>query len=189
MIRTQTILLLALLYSLGVCAQTVIIENDSLILWKSSRKLNWDDFKGPKEHPKDVHLIHQVAGTASKVIFLSSVDKEGNPIITPFCYFEKYRSWSITDSCNILKHEQIHFDIQEVFVRKIRERINHFILNKVVDEVIYNNEVDTLLKKCREYQGLYDKEVLLNYKKQLEWQTKISRELEDLKEYEYIPEE
>ncbi|WP_024773125.1 DUF922 domain-containing protein [Aquimarina macrocephali] len=176
------------LISCSSFAQNVIIENDSLILWQKDRKLTWDDFKGIKHQPKDVHLIHQVAacGIEFKESFFQKTP-EDLPVVDVKLYFNKYRGWTITNDIKILEHEQIHFDIAELHTRKIRKKVFDLKTKEILNIYEYVNIVDSIFKECDTYQDKYDDEVLLNHDRQQEWKHLIYKELEELKEYEYIP--
>ncbi len=181
-------IIILFLISYSSFAQEVVIENDSLILWQKDRKLCWDDFKGVKQQPKDVHLIHQVAacGIEFKENFFQKTP-EDLPIVDVTLYFNKYRGWTITDDIKILEHEQIHFDIAELHARKIRKEVLDLKAREILNIYEYMDIVDSIFKECDAYQDKYDDEVLLNYDRQQEWQSKVAKELEALKEYEYIP--
>ncbi|MDY8137910.1 hypothetical protein [Aquimarina sp. 2201CG5-10] len=181
------LIIILFLISTSSLAQELIIENDSLILWQKSRKLTWDDFKGAKQQPKDVYSMHKIATTAIYFKKRYTQTQGKPPKLTISCYFEKYRSWTITDDHKTLEHEQIHFDIAELYIRKVRQVFTNLQKKRVLTIKTYMNKVNALITACGEYQNTYDDEVLLSYKKQLEWQSKIAKELEKLKEYEYIP--
>lgn len=172
----------------GIQAQDVVIENDTLILWQKKRKLIWDDFKGSKKQPKSLYRLHQVAacGIEFKESFFQETI-EDIPIVDVKLYFNKYRGWTITEDPKMLEHEQIHFDIAELYARKIRKKVLSLKNKNVLDVYKYINSVDSIFKECDRYHDEYDDEVLLNYDRQQAWQTKVAKELEDLKEYEYIP--
>ncbi len=164
----------------------VLVENDSLLLWQVDRPLTWEDFKGPKQYPKDKQKTHHVAGTATKIRTLSYVEK-GVPNFQVWAYFEKYRSWSITDTIKTLKHEQLHFDIQELYVRKMRKRFVKMNASNIKTVALYQEALQTLMNESGQYQLQYDKEVLFNPEKQKEWYDNIAQKLKKLKSYEYVP--
>ena len=93
-------------------------------------------------------------------------------------YFYKTHSHIKSTDSLILKHEQLHFDIAEVFARKLREKIkNH---NKeFFDLESYNKEIDLIYQRYFLYQERYDRETKhsLNIDKQNEWEEKINLNL------------
>ncbi len=173
----------------GSFAQEIVVENDSLVLWQENQKLTWGDFKGAKQQPKDVHLIHKVAESSMIFPYSFTYTKDKTLEINIKCYFEKFIAWTITNDDETLEHEQIHFNIGELYTRKIRKCVKSLQDEGILDVNAYINEVNSLVANCNTYQDKYDDEVLLNYDRQQEWQSKIVKELEVLKEYEYIPEQ
>lgn len=165
-----------------------VVENDSLLLWQADRPLKWEDFKGSKQLPKDVHLIHKVATSGIFIKKEYSQTQGYLPEVNIRCYFEKYVAWTITNDIEILEHEQIHFDIAELYTRKVRKCVSYLSKDSIYNIDAYIKKVDFLLKEYKELDSLYDEEVLLNYEKQQKWRSRIARELEELKDYEYVPE-
>ena len=97
--------------------------DEEKIPWNQDRKLTWADFKGVPNGPSDY-----VASTNSGVSFSYSY-RERNGVgeikFTVVSNFYPDLSWyrpsKISDY--ILAHEQIHFDISELFARKLRQRL------------------------------------------------------------------
>ena len=182
----RNILCLILLFVFSkVLSQEVVIENDSLLLWQADRPLEWGDFKGI---PKPVRF-HNAAGTGPFIKYIYSTLEGRPPEFTFFTYFDKCRSWTVTNSSEILEHEQLHFDIAELYTRKIRKRFDSLVAEYVTNKDIYFQEKQKIDTEYHECQNKYDHEVLANYPKFLEWRKRIAKELEELKEYEYVPEE
>ena len=181
--RSRIVFFLGLFCSVLYAQQEGIVENDSLILWQADRKLTWSDFKGK---PKPVR-IHNAAGIGTYLDFFYQSVSNQLPVFTFLNYFEKDRSWSITNDTLTLEHEQIHFDIEEVFTRKIRQCVEELNEEYEIEIEKYLAVIDKILAKCQEVQEKYDYEVLANYARQLEWRAKIDAELDALREYEYVP--
>lgn len=169
--------------------QEVVVENDSLILWRKDHFLTWSDFKGTPKTPKDKMGIHQAAASATGSVFIHRKDDNGNMIPYPISYFYKTISWSISKDSILLQHEQLHFDIKELYIRKMRMGFMELSEQKNYDSAAYSNLSNKILKECAEVQNKYDKEVSFNKVKQNEWRKCIDKELEDLEEYEFIPEQ
>ncbi|MFS4493198.1 hypothetical protein [Maribacter sp. 2308TA10-17] len=168
--------------------QGLIVENDSLILWQKERLLTWEDFIKKGEKPKDIHLIHQVAETVPEMMVFYIKDDKGNENPVPLCYFQKYSSWSVTSDKETLEHEQLHFDIMELYTRKLRKKFKELLsLDAYTTSETFNYWVNKVFLECKNIQDKYDEEALLNYPKQQEWRKCIDKELEELKEYEFIP--
>ena len=130
---------------------------DDQIIWNKARKLTWNDFKG--EAPSDTPVA---ALTASGISYsFSSVQRgdemEINYIVT--ANFYPSRSWYQPKyaSSNVLAHEQLHFDITELFARKFRQRLDATRFTKNIKA-----EVREIFKQINqelsEYQDRYDLE-------------------------------
>ena len=168
--------------------QEIVIENDSLLLWRKDRLLTWSDFRGVSVTPKKMG-IHQAAASATGPVFVHREDDNGNMLPYPISYFYKSISWSISKDSTLLRHEQLHFDIKELYIRKMRMGFMELSEQKIYDSTAYSNLSNKVLKECAEVQSKYDKEVSFNKVKQQEWRKCIDKELEELKEYEFIPEQ
>ncbi len=180
------ILFLGLSY---LCHGQNSLEIDSLVLWQKTRPLKWEDFKGDGKQPKDIHLIHKVAETTPIIKTAYIKNENGVKKEVLLCYFSKNESWTITRDMKTLEHEQIHFDILEVFTRRIRKQHQKLDSLGITDLDEYDLYTNRLIMESVEFNNKYDEEVLLNYPKQQEWRKCIDKELEDLKEYEFIPEQ
>lgn len=104
--------------------------------------------------------------------------------------FNEDRSWKDTKRITdyVLVHEQKHFDIAEIFARKLRKEVSE----KVRTSGEFNTYFQAIYKKTlRDYQNFqinYDKETLhgMNKEKQTQYNQLISDELENLKNFVVI---
>ncbi|WP_103068806.1 hypothetical protein [Aquimarina sediminis] len=176
------IVILSLVFC-GSFAQEVVIENDSLILWQKDRQLTWDDFKGDPVEDK----INALAEVHGRIKTIKTYWSNGVPRFEIGCHFLKFDSWTSTKDSLSLVHEQIHFDIYELHARKIRKAFCELNEKGVTDFKSYQDLFNNNLKANGELNELYDIEVVVKQDNQQKWQEKIAKELEELKEYEYIP--
>ncbi len=163
-------------------AQHDIVETDSLLLWQSERKLTWDDFKGQS----DKRSINIGAITQGKIAIVNTYWKNDVPKYDIRCYFVKHNSWNIVTDSLSLVHEQVHFDIFELYTRKIRNAFDSLNQKKVINNDVYNDLFQSYFKECSELQKEYDVDYFDKSTRQ-EWVGRITKELEELKEYEYKP--
>lgn len=162
-------------------AQGEIGENDHKILWKSSNQLKWSDFLGsPKEPP-----VNQVAVTHS-VISVKESYKKGIPSYWVDCYFDKNLSWTLVNDSLTLEHKQMHFNITELFVRKMRSEISCLKRKKNRDLKSYRKVIKDLMLEYEGVQLEFDSETNFNLDKHKEWAKYILHELRKLEKYEYI---
>ncbi|WP_373018296.1 DUF922 domain-containing protein [Muriicola sp.] len=148
------------------------------ILWDPAHRLSWSDFKALP--PADSQVA---ATTASGITYSFSAMEEGREMKVDWSvasYFYPESSWYRPElaNANILSHEQLHFDISELFARRMREKIRGFRFTSEVKaemRAIYNETIEEM----REFQRRYDAET--NYSraedKQREWNRMIAESL------------
>ena len=155
------------------------VQNDYKILWSSDRKLKWEDFKGAIDTTNSMVQ----ASTFSEIEVVKSYFENGLPKYIVESHFIKSKSWTNSRDDYVLSHEQLHFDISELFKRKIVKSFDSLSAKKIKDYKVYNNTYTNLCKKSNEYQYLYDIHVYTDSIKQKDWTRKISKELDKLKMY------
>ena len=148
------------------------------VSWTSNKKLSWADFRG-----KPQYNIRVAAVTASGISYeFSSLQRDEGVDIdyTVSTFFYPNQSWYKPELCDklILSHEQLHFDISELFARKMRRIMEQTRFTRNVKA-----EVRTIYRKINkelaEFQNVYDEETNFsrNREKQLEWNQKIKEAL------------
>lgn len=157
-------------------------EKNDTIHWSSTRKLTWDDFKGEIDIKSNYKAL-----TYTTIVVKPLLLKEQIVEYKITCVFETELSWSKSkNSNNLLKHEQLHFDIAELTTRKLRENCHNIdFLNledvkQSVREFFYESKNDRTL-----INSMYDEETEHGTiaDKQKEWEIKIAKELKVLEEY------
>jgi len=150
------------------------------IPWSADRPLQWSDFKGrpsassPNKAMTDsgMSISFSCDGSTAEVSISS--------------YFSPYRSWTKTkDSDRLLAHEQLHFDITELFVRKLRKEISALEtdcekMNRAIEK-LYDSNYQAYAK----YQAQYDRETKhsLIEEEQLRWEQLVADELKALEDF------
>lgn len=148
-----------------------------MILWQEDRPLTWDDFKGKPER--------RFAAASTSYDILKTINK--NSVEIKAVFFTQ-SSWKKTTWINdqVLAHEQKHFDIVELYARKLLKQIKETKFTSYED---LKTKVETLYdindKEMDKYQDLYDEETdgSMNGDKQREWQAKIMKEIKALDAY------
>ena len=188
--KKYVIFTLIIIYSLGLTGQvnfhtntdtTVIKHSDmDLIYWSATSKLKWDDFKSNVYTNKE-HL------SASTVTIDANCDcDQGMYLWKAEALFSKSRSWVKNGKSTdyVLQHEQNHFNLTEIYARKIRKEC-----------VLYSNPCANLEKLKSIIDGLkekYDKEQLRydletkhggNKTAQKKWEDDIKKQLKELDAY------
>lgn len=128
---------------LFICKSQLFSQSNK-ICWNENRKLTWDDFT-VKNGDSSQNFS---AATSYGMIFKFKL----NSVIP---YFRKDKSWvllSEKSSLDLLGHEQLHFDIVELFARKMRRELEISDENDL--EKIYHCNI--LISD--EFQDRYDSE-------------------------------
>jgi len=106
------------------------ISGSNILYWNRDRKLSWEDFKGPA---KDWNA----AAVTYCGIEINKNRFSGK--IKVAAYFNCDSSFYFKDRAdsNVLKHEQTHFDIAELFARKMRKEFSETPLfsNKAIQKI------------------------------------------------------
>ncbi len=158
-------------------------DTTDVIEWNANRKLTWDDFKG-----RVPAVTHEAALSQCGFGYATNnVTRREALQVKVSARFYRKESWSHPDKRGIrlLQHEQRHFDLCEVYARKLRQAIaaGHFTgadMHKV--DKLYEKYSDEL----NDMQMKYDGETIhsLDTEKQNEWNEKIVKELDELKAFE-----
>lgn len=163
----------ALLVATHASAQTTDIS------WTAERRLTWDDFKGRVDRSSN-----KAAMTDSGISMAVSCDG-GVPKATVSCSFSPKRSWLRGEgSPGLLRHEQLHFDITELFARRLRKE-----LASISDCRVLAKKAEAMHSQMFEassrYQDRYDRETQHGTRpeEQAQWQLRIEKELAELAEF------
>ncbi|NOU62337.1 DUF922 domain-containing protein [Marinifilum caeruleilacunae] len=181
----KTILLLFLLLSSFLSIGQKTNSDDNLIPWSKDRKLKWSDFQGEKDN-KNLNSGTMKAGCCAAIQATGYYENE----ILKYRVtnnFDKSLSWTThTTSLQLLEHEQIHFDIAEIFTRKIRNGIEQLIKEKKTTVKDYSLLINGLLKEKEIYNSKYDKETDHGklVETQNEWKVLVAIELKKLEMFE-----
>ncbi len=146
--------------------------------WNEHSKLSWEDFRGGISTMDDEAAAATHCGIGFKTNTRTSGDK---PEIIVYNTFYVNKSWVRADAKlpEILLHEQGHFDLCEIYTRKLRERMKKFDFNardiKLALMSIYNEVSNEYEKR----QQAYERETIhgTNLSEQKRWVEMIAREL------------
>lgn len=99
------------------------IDGTDRVEWSSKKKLDWSDF----EALPDKRYKH-IAALTSSAIWYSQYCDNGYIKYEVKAEFRKNESWVRDEARNeyYLDHEQLHFDITELFARKLRAALADF---------------------------------------------------------------
>jgi hypothetical protein len=102
--------------SLFIFSTYTFAQLHDTIQWSTSYKLKWEDFQGKSDSSSKYGAISR---PGIKYHLSANADSFNVKVL---CFFIKSKSWSkYKNSYPLLMHEQLHFDIAELFARKLRK--------------------------------------------------------------------
>lgn len=148
------------------------------ISWNADKLLSWNNFKG-----KAPQNTRAAAITASGITYQFSTSGTSDNMQVDFeisTHFYPNKSWYQPEICDdvILGHEQLHFDISELYARKMRKRLANTKFTQNVKAEVKSIYRETL-KELDDFQNTYDDETNFsrNLEQQLIWNEKITKAL------------
>lgn len=171
-----------LLYSFIILVITSC--NSKFVLWKADRPLKWGDFLASYSSGYEAHIDWRVRYNYRR----QPVDDKYLMEFRVQNLFFPNLSWVKlgSESDELLKHEQLHFDICELYARKL-----YISFTKATYSSRYRAEIkkiaSTNFNELRQSQNNYDAETnhSLNKTLQAEWERKIATLLAETPAYPY----
>lgn len=159
------------------------METTDLIPWTDQKRLVWDDFLCEPVKGSDA-----VASTSTSLGIAYQLNG-GELSYHITCYFNKEKSWTLMKTDYILAHEQGHFDITEIFARKLHEALQNYEFNKKSFKKDITHIYQTIVKQKEDFQKLYDGETdhSRKRKEQYDWLQKIEDMLKETEAYSSYP--
>jgi len=164
-------------------------QSSADVAYSSNGPFNWEMFKG-KINPNHLDEMGNNTGavTVSSLTYETEV-RGKNATVKVSALFHPFESWTrypkLDNPDEALNHEKRHFDICEIYARKIRKALTstHFYRGN------FNEELSSLFKKTvkeyREEQVKYDKDTKhsTDNEQQKKWDAKIDSRLAELSKY------
>lgn len=177
--RTASLFLLLALSTLAP-ARTPNVA--SVVEWNSTRKLNWDDFRA-----KAPASAYEAALSQCGIGYTTTTAPKNEMLnVKVSANFYLGDSWSRQSERNgrLLQHEQTHFDLCELYARKLRQNIagNRYT---GADIKKMDKAYGELTAELNKVELQYDEETThgLNIEKQNEWNDRIARQLKELSSF------
>lgn len=162
----------------GAVAKIYKVDNPKLyetkFEWSSNRKLSWEDYKGTPHPDQDTNVA---ATTSCRFGLLAN--PPGTVTNEFICHQSSVRPGQKKPA--LLAHEQLHFDLCEVYARMLRKELATASLTSFdINETFIKT-----YKLYKERQWLYDQETNhgLEPEAQERWQQTIMKELASLAAY------
>ncbi len=161
-------------------------ENDSILIWNQNRELTWKDFKSDKIKQDQFNA----AGVSTGLFLIyKETSNQNNEELMVFALTLKKKSWVLKPSKKLLNHEQTHFNITELYARKIRNEFENYVSeNEVNDFEAIKNIYYKFQIKRDSIQKIYDQEIREDWNNgrcnQKKWDRKVDSLLQVYKDYE-----
>lgn len=166
------------------CVFGQAVPDDNLVFWSSTRKLTVDDFEIKTKTGETGPSFAQFS-IDYKVYGYDFMTKNFNKKVRN--YLIKSASWidSSTDVSISLRYQQTLFDISEIYTRQFRKSLKEN-RKKIASGTQFIEGLDQ--KAMTDFSNRrvgYDRETNFgrNLDKQIEWETQIQKELNELKEF------
>jgi len=172
--KARFLSIMVALFSMALFSNSSQRPNE-ITYWNTHEKLALSDFKGQPDYT-DPHII---AMTYSGVLFYTECDEYLLEYDVQ-SYFDKDESWVKLEARtpHHLQHEQLHFDITELYTRRLKAELakETFYCG---EEERFNRFVDDFLATWQTEQHRYDIETGYSnhHTQQTEWEYKIALEL------------
>ena len=164
---------------------------DDFILWQENKKLKIQDFKADNKDTIKVNRQQFLGAISAIRIEYSSFQRNKNsvPDFSIKTYFDPNESWMLLKNDYVLQHEQIHFDLTELYARKMRKSVESLRQKNVTNISIYRKKIqrwNAMKEKASNqfYADNQDYYIKIGQKilfqknpKQEAWKKKVDREL------------
>ncbi|MBN8680438.1 MAG: hypothetical protein J0M29_19590 [Chitinophagales bacterium] len=153
---------------------------EKTILWHPNRPLTIENFRGPTENrPFQAVTAYQIQ---TKVKDYTLGGKTTISVETRFICDDSYFKKSENDA-QVLQHEQLHFDIAEIYGRKFRKAISEQATNYNLYRAKYEALIAAFRKELILKQDEYDSEVYKDPSLQAKWNTWVQTELAQFQDF------
>ena len=164
---------------------------DDFILWQENKKLKIQDFKAENKDTIKVNQQQFLGAISAIRIEYSSFQRNKNsvPDFSIKTYFDPNESWMLLKNDYVLQHEQIHFDLTELYARKMRKSVESLRQKNVTNISIYRKKIqhwNAMKEKASNqfdadnqdyYIKIGQKILFQKNPKQEAWKKKVDREL------------
>ncbi len=160
-------------------AETAIVDHAPVeFQWNEHSKLSWEDFRGDvlAETERSAAATHCGIGFKTKTEGAAK-----KPKVVVYNTFYTSKSWVRPDAKvpAILEHEQGHFDLCEIYTRKLRIRMDQFDFSVSDIRTALMNIYDEISHEYESRQQAYEQETVhgTNIAAQKHWREMIVLEL------------
>jgi hypothetical protein len=131
-------------------------QTDTIIKWSEDRKLNYDDFVGEHFSHIDSSTKYDTLAVVDCFIKYEIKTVSGKIAIHAYACIRPRTSWMKVKAPGVLKHEQGHFDLAEIYSRRFENTLNDTSINNPHDYFVfmydfYKQTVDDLNVENNKY--------------------------------------
>lgn len=158
-------------------------EDAEAIPWLEDRLLTWADFKSAP-----IRGTEAVASTSTS-LGLAYKFQNGKLLYEITCSFSKTKSWGLLKTDYILAHEQGHFDITEIYARKLYQALAGYKASGRNNQQEINRLYQQIVKEKEHFQNLYDGQTdhSRSKKSQANWEEIIATLLDETAPFANYP--
>jgi hypothetical protein len=160
---------------------TLLMSFSSDMEWAAARRLSWNDYTGA------VNSKSKFSAMSTCAIAFQINGKGDTVHVMVKSLFYPGKSWVKTKDKSeaLLAHEQLHFDITELYARKLRKEVLGMKLDAKHAQKQLMNAYQKNFKALTKEQTRYDAQSKhsINKEKQQAWSIRIHKELEQLSGY------
>lgn len=149
----------AILFKLFLLGFTLIgWSQNSQMPWLYGKSLSWDNFRGPLNTSSKM-----AAETHSGISYEASIRRNSERIEIEFrvqAYFVPEKSWKTPNkqTAALLRHEQIHFDITELYARMLKKAFAEYDYPKEFDQSLLDELFSKNQHQLDSVQNQYDED-------------------------------
>ena len=173
----------------GIFVACFLISNvlfGQKIYWTENVKLKWSNFKSRVNNQRGQNVV-AYTNCGWIYSYVRSSDPKVPIKIKIETVFNEDKSWKDVKRINdyVLLHEQKHFDVAEIFSRKLRKEVAEKIKSNSDFDRYFKGIYARILKEYQDFQRTYDGETRngILEEKQSEYNRIIAEELENYKSY------
>ena len=156
-------------------------DDTKQINWNSNRKLTWNDFQKEADVNDPLHAM------ASTNIAVSATCRNNVMAYDVKCQFAQNESWTKNKvSVDLLQHEQLHFDVTELYARQLRQKLSQQKSLCSGDKTKFKAVVNKVFADWQKAQVRYDNESHhgIDDAQQAAWTQTVATQLEALSAYQ-----
>lgn len=159
-------------------------ETEEMIYHDNNYQLKWSDFKGQVE--EDLPSFVAVSYVGFRFGYKGTSGQDSLRVVVE-TFFNPNTSWHKPDTtAYLLKHEQVHFDITELYTRKLKQQIQSATLTYKNYQQVMREMEKSIRADMNTADSIYDATTdnSRNTAEQKKWNTNIAEDLEKLKIFE-----